>query len=319
MTGKTWRTVLIAILGVIAFQALIPLVELIAGEVSDLFWTGARWGPAVLNRSARASGWLTDSTAGEVLFLFLQYVLPAMLFLLCVRIRLRPHLFLALSLLMPFALTGIGMLIFDYELSEYVFLRSILYSVLCGVTGALLMTFNVRNLNHAEAVDAESNKVGIRHNAMRAWLILGFGFFALQAAITLSIYVNDKTWMLLEFHYNTWSWDAGSLRRAYHYDPSYELELVRYGCRWGILYVLPFMFLVTAIYLRLRPWFGLIFGLLLAVCQFGYYWLLEYGSIYNQASKSILIGQCCGVVTVILLWLYHANVTKLQYDVDDDD
>jgi len=158
---------------------------------------------------------------------------------------------------------------------------------------------------------------GVRRHPWRAWIILAAGFLALQAAVALADYLDSMLWEMLEILVGVGRW---STREPVVHDSlgDFNMAGLHYAVKNIVFTVLPFLLFALAVVLRMRPWCGWILGAFLAIALGLEMWGFESGSWYALASRALLFGECCAVPGVLLLWLYHAKVSKLRAVIDDD-
>jgi hypothetical protein len=317
---RPWRSYLILVLGIAATLAAIPLAEYLNSLIWDSFWVGTRWGQTSFYRTNHADGDLTDPSIRRLLYCVLFYLLPCLGFILVIWFRMKPILALLSFITSPFIVTALGLFLLEYQPSYDAFVFSVLACFFFGTIAAI--SLRVSEGPDSEAVDREepiaNASAGAGRHPLRAWIILALGFITTQAAVPLAKYLNEMIWEMLRVHFNTSKWEFNH-HAVFPLRDSYYSGGLRYALHTAFLYLMPFLFLVLAIRLRMRPWYGWIFGLLSAMCIAGVFWLINSNSrTYELLSEVAILGQLFGIIGVTSLWFYHSNVSMIAFSREDD-
>lgn len=302
----------------------------VAKFLNDEFWlvfwasvpklnmpSGIAYIPSEFPRSAYDDGDLKDPALRQGIGFFLQFILPALLLAAALLLRLRPWVFLILGIATLLVLTAAGSLLLAYKPPIEDFLQAMLFVFLASAIGATALSLaGPKHPDHPpEPVQV---KAGVARNPLRAWLILAGGFLALQLAIPLATYLTFILREVLDCFYETWAWTLRYDSLVTDDLNDYNLELIRQCTLAVISLVLPFALLLLAIRLRLRPWYGWIMGLIVMALGFGAMGVLQTRMTFEEISICVVFSQLTGTITVLLLMLYHCQISRLVFDPIDD-
>lgn len=193
-------------------------------------------------------------------------------------------------------------------LNEEIF-RLVVYGMLAS---AVILAALVA-LRRAEPAQP-AGSAGVAANPFVCWVVLVLGFVALQVAVPFSTALNDTLWSVLRIldisRYGE-SWFRGP---NFNNKNQYAHMIVYYSIYYMSLYLLPFLFIIYAVWYRMRPVYAIAIGLLAATI-YAANELLMNDSYRNREmlTQAMILSQLFGIIGFVVLAAYHHHVSKLQF------